>query len=62
MTFWARPGSALTKRCDRLVDHALGMAAHRGNAVGEVFQLLVIGAADVLRTASDLRCSLPNLG
>ena len=40
-------GIGIHQRRNRLVDHALGMAAHRRQAVAQIFQLLVIGADDM---------------
>ena len=40
-------GIGIDQRRDGLLDHALGMAAHRGDAVGQIFQIVVIGADDV---------------
>ncbi|ESY33756.1 hypothetical protein X749_02670 [Mesorhizobium sp. LNJC391B00] len=40
-------GIGIDQRLDRLLDHALGMAAHRSDALRQVFQLFVIGADNV---------------
>ena len=39
----------MDQRRHRLVDHAFGLAAHRRNLARQEFQLVVIGADDVMR-------------
>ena len=47
MTRWARPLSRLDERGDRVGDLLLGEAAHLGDLVGEIAQLVVEGADGV---------------